>query len=91
MPSKARLPRKDRIHRSFLLDASLVDEARKLVAPELSGNLNRIVNMGLQALVEKQRRLRFEEAMADMTRDLALRKESVRISKEFEAADGDGL
>ena len=83
--------RKDRIHRSFLLDSALVEQARKLVPVELSGNLNRIVAMGLEALIEKQRRLRFESAMAEMARDPALRKASERISREFSAAEGDGL
>lgn len=91
MNLKARPPRKDRIHRSFLLDAALVDEARKLVAPELSGNLNRIVNMALAALIEKQQKLKFADEMAVMAQDLALRKESIRISHEFRSAEKDGL
>ena len=85
------LARKDRIHRSFLLDANLVEEARSLVPVELSGNLNRIVNMALEALVEKQRKLRFADEMDAMARDLSLRKASELISRDFKTGESDGL
>ncbi len=83
--------RPKRVHRSVNLDAELVGLARSLVPPELSDNLNRIVNMALAELVEKYSRLRFEKEMRRMGQDPALMKQSDRISAEFRPAESDGL
>lgn len=41
--------------------------------------------------LRKYRDLRFERAMSQMAADPAIRKSSQAISREFEAADSDGL
>lgn len=79
------------IHRSFSLDAELVAEARRLAPPELSGNLNRMMNVALADLVEGYRRLMFEAEMARMASDPALARESAEMAQHFEAAEFDGL
>ncbi len=82
---------KPRVRQSVALSSDLVDEVRRLAAPELRRNLNGIVTVALQEFVERRRREEFEASMAEMARDLDVTRESRQITNDFLSAEGDGL
>lgn len=87
---KARpLPRT--VRRSVALPRHLVEEVAAVAPPELRQNLNRLVTVALQEFAGRRRARAFEEAMARMADDPAIRLESAAIVKAFAPADGDGL
>jgi len=79
------------IRRSFALPGRLVMEATEASPPDLRGNLNRLVKVALQEFVARRKRKDFENAMARMSADPAIRLENRRIAKEFRRADSDGF
>ncbi len=79
------------IRRSVALSSQLVEQAAALAPAELQGNLNRLVTVALQEFAARRRALAFEEAMARMGADPAIRAECARIGEEFAAAEGDGI
>ncbi|MFI5362900.1 MAG: hypothetical protein ACHQ49_13090 [Elusimicrobiota bacterium] len=83
--------RRKTVHRSFSIDAGLVDQVREAVPPEIADNLNRIVTVALTELVAKYKRLDFAEQMARMAADPAVVRESKKASADFASAEGDGL
>jgi hypothetical protein len=68
-----------------------VDEVTALAPAELHGNLNRLVTTALKEYAAARKRQTFEEAMARMAADPAIRAASDAISKSFETAETDGL
>ena len=84
-------PRAGRVRRSFALPRKLVEEATQAASPELRGNLNRLVVVSLEEFVARRKAMAFEEAMARMAGDAAIREQSTQISAEFEPAALDGL
>ena len=85
-------PRKSStVRRSVALPRQLIEDAVEAAPAELRGNLNRLVLTSLREFTELRRARAFEEAMAKMADDPAIRKECVAISREFAAADADGL
>ncbi len=58
---------------------------------ELRDNLNRLVKLALTEFVQTRRVRRFEEAIARMARDPAVRAESEIITEEFLGTERDGL
>lgn len=80
-----------RVRQSVALPSVLVEEVRRLAAPELQRNLNGIVIVALQEFVARRRREEFENAMAEMARDLDVTRESREITNDFRSAEGDGL
>jgi hypothetical protein len=79
------------VRRSVALPKRLVDEVTSVAPPELRTNLNRLVIVALEEFGRARRRRSFEQAMAQMAADPAIRRESAKIAKEFAAADADGL
>ncbi|MBI4606201.1 MAG: hypothetical protein HY721_29900 [Planctomycetes bacterium] len=79
------------VRRSVALQGRLVDEAMRAAPPDLAGNWNGIVTLALREFVARKKELEFEEAMAQMARDPRMRAVSGEISKDFLAAEEDGL
>lgn len=83
--------RPKKVRRSVALPRELVEEVRKLAPRELRDNLNRLVTVALAEFVSRRKADIFEEAMAQMAADPAIRAESAVISTEFAATEADGL
>jgi hypothetical protein len=79
------------VRRSVALPYKLIEEVRTVAPPELRENLNRLVTVALQDFVIQRKKQFFEEAMAQMAADPAIRKECAALSKEFSIAETDGL
>jgi hypothetical protein len=79
------------VRRSVALPYKLIEEVRTVAPPELRGNLNRLVTVALQDFVTQRKKRSFEEAMAEMADDPAIRTECAILSKEFVIAETDGL
>jgi len=79
------------IRRSVALPYKLIEEVRTVAPPELRENLNRLVTVALQDFVTQRKKRSFEESMAQMADDPAIRKECAVLSEEFVIAEGDGL
>jgi hypothetical protein len=79
------------VRRSVALPRRLIDEASAVAPPELSQNLNRLVTVALQEFVAKRKAQAFEDAMAQMAADPAIRSECIAIEREFSATEADGL
>jgi hypothetical protein len=86
------MPRKSgTIRRSVALPEPLVKELAEVAPRELRGNLNRLVVVSLQEFVARRKLEAFQEAMARMAADPAIRAECAAIHAEFTAAEADGL
>ena len=79
------------VRRSVALPERLVKEALAWAPPESAGNLNRLVAESLAEFVARRKARAFEEAMAAMAADPAIRRECAAIAAEFAAADLDGF
>jgi len=83
--------RSQTVRRSVALPKSLVDEVIALAPPEARKNLNRLVKVALKDYAARQKARTFEEAMARMATDPAIRTENASISGEFRVCESDGL
>ena len=79
------------VRRSVALPRNLIDEATAVAPPELSQNLNRLVTVALQEFAAKRKTRAFEEAVAQMTADPAIRSECAATERDFSVAEADGL
>jgi hypothetical protein len=79
------------IRRSVALPKSLVDEVTAFAPADARNNLNRLVTIALKEFAARQKARAFEEAMARMAADPAIRGESASISREFMVCESDGL
>ena len=79
------------VRRSVALPRQLVEEATAAAPRELRENLNRLVTVALQEFAAHRRARTFEEAMAQMAADPAIRAECAAISRDFAIAETDGL
>jgi hypothetical protein len=79
------------IRRSIALSRQLVEEATILAPPDLKRNFNRLVTVALQEFANQRKEKGFEEAMAQMAADPAIRNENAAILKDFAEAERDGL
>ena len=79
------------VRRSVALSRQLVEEASALAPPELRQNLNRLVTVALQEFATQQQARAFEEAIAKMATDPAIRAECAAISRDFAITEADGL
>jgi hypothetical protein len=79
------------VRRSVALPCKLIEEVRTVAPPELRENLNRLVTVALQDFVTQRKKRSFEESMAKMAADPAIRTECTILSKEFAIAEADGL
>jgi hypothetical protein len=79
------------VRRSVALSSQLVREATAVAGPELKGNLNRLVTVALQEFAARRRARAFEDAMAKMAADPAIREECAAITRDFRGAESDGL
>ncbi len=79
------------VRRSVALPRQLVAQASAAAPPELRRNLNRLVTVALREYTAQRREGAFEQAMARMAADPAIRGESAAISRAFAVAEGDGL
>jgi len=83
------VPRK--VRRSVALPRSLVDQVTALAPSDLQGNLNRLVTVALEEFAARRKARAFEDAVARMAADPAVRKECASIDRDFAGADADGL
>jgi len=79
------------IRRSVALSRHLVEEVKTFAPPELKGNFNRLVTVALREFATQRKGEAFQEAMARMAADPAIRAECTAISKEFLPTEADGL
>ena len=79
------------VRRSIALSKRLVDEVSSVAPPELRRNWNRLVTTALEEFARARRAKEFEQAMARMASDPAIRKECATIQREFARAESDGL
>jgi len=79
------------VRRSVALPQHLIQEALAWASPESAGNLNRLVAQSLAEFIARKKDSAFEDAMAAMAADPAIRKECAAIAEEFASADLDGL
>jgi hypothetical protein len=79
------------IRRSVALSRELVQEVSTLAPRELRQNFNRLVTLALKEFAARQTARMFEEAMAEMAADPAIRAECAAIGKDFAMTDADGL
>ncbi len=79
------------IRRSVALSRQLVEEVSALAPRDLRENFNRLVTVALQEFVARQTARTFEEAMAQMAADPAIRTECAAIGRDFAIAEADGL
>jgi len=80
-----------RVRRSVALPRELVEAATRVAPRELRDNLNRLVVVSLEEFVVRRKAAAFEEEMSRMAADPEIRRESARITKEFDSALLDGL
>ena len=78
------------VRRSIALPARLVKEVTML-APDAAKNWNRLVISALEEYAAQRKRARFEEAMAVMAADPAIRTEAEKIDRAFRKTERDGL
>ena len=83
--------RATKIRRTVALPSRLVGEVTALAPPSLRGNLNRLVTVALEEFAARRKALAFEQAMANMAADPAIRAESEAILREFAPAESDGI
>jgi hypothetical protein len=79
------------VRRSVALPRRVVEEVTSVAPAELKGNLNRLVTVALEEFTRSQKARAFEDAMAKMGADQAIRAECAAITREFAAAEADGL
>jgi hypothetical protein len=79
------------IRRSVALSRQLVEEVSALAPQDLRQNFNRLVAVALQEFAARQTTRTFEEAMAQMAADPAIRAECAAISRDFATTEADGL
>jgi hypothetical protein len=85
-------PRKKHIvRRSVALPYELVREALAVASPEAAGNLNRLVVQSLAEFIARRKMQAFEDAMAKMGADPAIRAECKLLSAGFAHTESDGL
>ena len=79
------------IRRSVALSRQLVEEVSALAPQDLRQNFNRLVAVALREFAARQTTRTFEEAMAQMAADPAIRAECAAINRAFATAETDGL
>jgi hypothetical protein len=79
------------VRRSVALPRRVVEEVTAVAPGELKGNLNRLVTVALEQFTRSQKARAFEEAMAKMAADPAIRAECGAIAKEFASTEADGI
>ena len=79
------------VRRSIALSKRLVDEVSSVAPPELRNNWNRLVTTALEEFARARRAREFEQSMARMASDPAIRKECAAIQRELARAESDGL
>jgi hypothetical protein len=79
------------IRRSIALSRQLIEEVETIAPPELKGNFNRLMAVALKEFAIRRKEKTFEEAMAQMAADPAIRSENIAISKDFTHTETDGL
>jgi hypothetical protein len=79
------------VRRSVLLPRRLMEEVSSIAAPAVAKNWNRLVISALEEYAERRKRAKFEDAMAAMAADPAIRAEGKRIDKEFRKTERDKL
>lgn len=79
------------VRRSIALPNDLFEEVVSTAPVELQGNWNRLVVTLLRDFVSRRKIRMFEEAMAAMANDPAIRTQCAAIAEEFAAAESDGI
>ncbi|HEY3305091.1 MAG TPA: hypothetical protein VGL70_16315 [Candidatus Binatia bacterium] len=87
--AKKKIPKT--VRRSVVLPRQLIEDASAAAPPELSQNVNRLVTVALQEFAARRNERKFEEAVAQMAADPAIRSECVAIERDFSIAEADGL
>jgi hypothetical protein len=73
------------------LPKQVLEDAVGVTAPELKDNFNRLVIVALQEYIRRRREYAFEQSMAEMAADPAIKYENAAIADEFKEAESDGL
>ena len=89
MKKHTKLPKT--VRRSVALPRRLVEEVGRVAPVDAASNWNRLVITALEEYAARQRRAMFEEVMANMAADPAIRAETKSINKLFRKAERDGL
>ncbi len=79
------------VRRSVALSRQLVEEVSALAPKDLRQNFNRLVTVALREFAARQTSRTFEEAMAQMAADPAIRAECAAICRDFAITEADGL
>ncbi len=79
------------VRRSIALPRQLVDELTAVAPVELRSNLNRLVTVALTEYAARKKSQSFEQTMAAMASDPAIRAECATINRGFAASEADGL
>lgn len=79
------------VRRSVALPRRIVEEVTAVAPAHLKGNLNRLVTVALEEFARSRKAQAFEESMARMGADPAIRAECAAIAEEFAGAEADGL
>lgn len=68
-----------------------MEEVVRVTPKDTAKNWNRLVISALEEYTERRRRLKFEDAMAAMASDPAIRTEVRKIDREFRRTEQDKL
>jgi hypothetical protein len=79
------------VRRSVALPHDLVREALAVASPDTAGNLNRLVVQSLAEFIARRKAQAFEDAMARMGADPAIRAECKLLSAGLAHTESDGL
>ena len=79
------------VRKSVALPRETVENAIRFAPKELKNNFNRLVLTALEEFAGHRRSLSFEQEMAAMAADPAIKADCAAISKDFVVADMDGL
>ncbi len=88
MSSPAQAPT---IRRSVALPSGLVKKAQSVAPAPLKGNFNRLVREALEEFIRSREARTFEESMALMARDPAIRYECGTLERGLLETEDDGL
>ena len=86
-----RRPPATTLRRSVALPTALIGELDSVAPPELRANFNRLVILSLREYVARRRRQEFDSAVAAMAEDPQVQAECAAITRDFAAAEMDGL
>ena len=79
------------VRKSVALPREIVEDAIRVAPKELKKNFNRLVLTALEEFTGHRNAISFDEEMAAMADDPAIKADCAAISRDFADADYDGL